>query len=167
MRRQRALTVLLFASAIGAFCLVDQASAAAAPAANEVQSCHLREFDLCLTSAIVFIQQPQGSKVNEAEIEKQCKLFNDTENCLDDFTDQCMTPMQNSMVEFMNGGLIKYMSDYCQKGSDTHKAYLKHGECVQKQRKQMNKCLVDFQAAVEKSTQDDTHWRDRPKVLCW
>lgn len=166
MRRQRALAALVLASG-AVCCLLGRASGAAAPATTELQSCHLREFDLCMTSAVVFVQQPAGPKVSEAEIDKQCKLFNDTENCLDDFTDQCMSPMQDALVDFMSGGVLKYMRDYCQKGSETHKAYLKHGECVQKQRKPMNKCLLDFQAAVEKSTQDDTHWRERPKVLCW
>lgn len=142
--------------------------AAAAAASNAAaESCHLREFDLCMTSAIVFVQQPQGTKVNEAEIEKQCSLFKETEECLESFTDRCMTPMQNSLVDFMSGGLLKYMRDYCKKGSDLRRVYLKHGECVQKHRKDANKCLVDFQAAIEKSTQDETNWRDRPKVLCW
>lgn len=136
-------------------------------AAAAAESCHLREFDLCMTSAIVFVQQPQGTKVNEAEIDKQCNLFKETEECLDSFTERCMTPMQNSLVDFMSGGILKYMRDYCKKGSDLRRIYLKHGDCVQKQRKNSNKCLIDFQAAIEKSTQDNTHWRDRPKVLCW
>lgn len=139
--------------------------AAAANAAAE--SCHLREFDLCMTSAIVFVQQPAGTKINEAEIEKQCTLFKETEECLDSFTDRCMTPTQNSLVEFMSGGLLKYMRDYCKKGSELRRIYLKHGDCVQKQRKNSNKCLVEFQAAIEKSTLDETNWKDRPKVLCW
>lgn len=136
--------------------------AAAAP-----ESCHLREFDLCMTSAIVFVQQPQGTKVSEAEIEKQCLLFKETEECLDAYTERCMTPTQNSLVDFMSGGLLKYMRDYCKKGSETRRIYLKHGECVQKQRKSSNKCLIEFQSAIEKSTTDSTNWRDRPKVLCW
>lgn len=139
----------------------------AAAAAAAAESCHLREFDLCMTSAIVFVQQPAGVKINEAEIEKQCTLFKETEECLDSFTDRCMTPTQNSLVEFMSGGLLKYMRDYCKKGSDLRRVYLKHGDCVQKQRKNSNKCLVEFQAAIEKSTLDDTNWKDRPKVLCW
>lgn len=137
-------------------------------AAAAAESCHLREFDLCMTSAIVFVQQPQGTKVNDAEVERQCALFKETEECLDSFTERCMTPTQNSLVDFMSGGILKYMRDYCKKGSELRKQYLKHGECVQKQRKPTNKCLVDFQAAVEKSTAtDDTNWRDRPKVMCW
>lgn len=131
------------------------------------ESCHLREFDLCMASAIVFVQQPQGTKVNEAEIERQCSLFKETETCIEDFTDRCMSPLQNSLVDFMSGGVLKYMRDYCKKGSPLRNSYLKHGECVQKQRKTTNRCLVDFQAAIERSTVDETHWKDRPKVLCW
>lgn len=131
------------------------------------ESCHLREFDLCMTSAIVFVQQPQGTKVSEAEIEKQCTLFKETEQCIDDFSERCMTQTQTALVNFMSGGLLKYMHDYCKKGSDLRRIYLKHGDCVQKQRKTTNKCLVDFQAAIEKSSLDDTHWKERPKVVCW
>lgn len=135
--------------------------------ADASESCHLREFDLCMTSAIVFVQGPAGSKVNEAEIEKQCALFKETEECLDSFTDRCMTPTQNSLVEFMSGGILKHMRDYCEKGSRLRGMYLKHGECVMKKRKDMNKCLVEFQAAIEKATNDGTNWRERPKVICW
>lgn len=134
---------------------------------DSAESCHLREFDLCMTSAIVFVQQPQGTKINEAEIEKQCNLFKETEDCLESFNDRCMTPMQNSLIDFMGGGILKYMRDYCRKGSPLRKLYLKHGECVTRQRKNTNKCLVEFQAAIEVSTSDNTHWKDRPKVLCW
>lgn len=161
-----ACLLLLFGGALAiSIVCIGQTQAAAAAAAAE--SCHLREFDLCLTSAIVFVQQPQGTKINEAEIEKQCSLFRETEDCLESYTDRCMTPTQNSLVDFMSGGLLKYMRDYCKKGSELRKTYLKHGDCVQKQRKNANKCLIEFQAAVEKSTQDSTNWRDRPKVLCW
>lgn len=154
----------LFVFGVLACVLIGQQQVEAAAAAD---SCHLREFDLCMTSAIVFVQQPQGTKINEAEIEKQCNLFKETEQCLDDYSERCMTPMQNQLVDFMSGGVLKNMREYCRKGSDLRKTYLKHGDCVQKQRKNANKCLVEFQAAVEKSTVDDTHWRDRPKVLCW
>lgn len=138
---------------------------------NQVEAgdpCHLREFDLCMASAVVFVQQPNGAKLNEAEMERQCNLFKETEQCLDEYQDKCMSPMQESLVEFMSGGMLAYMKEYCKKGSPTRTTYLKHGDCVNKQRKNTNKCLVDFQAAVELSTNsENTHWRDRPKVMCW
>lgn len=145
--------------------LLGQQQQVAEAAATE--TCHLREFDLCMTSAIVFVQGPAGTKLNDAEIEKQCNLFKDTEECLTSFTDRCMTPTQNSLVDFTSGGILGYMRDYCKKGSELRAKYLKHGDCVMKQRKSANKCLIDFQAAVERSTSDDTNWKDRPKVLCW
>lgn len=142
--------------------------AAAISQVNAAQDpCHMRELDLCMASAVVFIQQPQGVKVNEAEIERQCALFKETEKCIDDYDDKCMTKSQEALIEFMSGGMLQYIQEYCKKGSPGRARYLKHGDCVNKQRKNTNKCLVDFQAAVEKSTQDDTHWKDRPKVLCW
>lgn len=137
------------------------------PASGATDPCHLREFDLCMASAIVFVQQPAGTKVTESEIDRQCALFKETEECLDDFTDRCMSPMQNSLVEFMSGGMLETMKNYCKKGSKQRAQYLKHGDCINKQRKNTNKCLVDFQAAIERSTTDDTHWKERPKVMCW
>lgn len=135
---------------------------------NADGGCHLREFDICMASAITFIQQPQDAKVNEAQIERQCALFKDTEDCLESFDERCMTPMQNSLVDFMSGGMLQYMRDYCKKGSDIRKTYLKHGDCVNKQRKNTNKCLMEFQAAVELSTDHEkTHWKNRPKIMCW
>lgn len=156
-------TVALVAIAAVLATIYREVDGAAAP----VESCHLREFDLCMTSAIVFIQQPQGAKVSEAEIEKQCGLFKETEDCLANFEANCMTKGQHQLIDFASGGVLKYMKDYCKKGSDTRKLYLKHGDCVNKQRKQANKCLIDFQAAIEKATVDSTDWKDRPKTLCW
>lgn len=137
------------------------------PAWGASDPCHLREFDLCMASAIVFVQQPAGTKVNEAEIDRQCALFKDTEECIDEFTDRCTSPMQNTLIEFMSGGMLENMKHYCQKGHPSRASYLKHGDCVNKQRKNTNKCLIDFQAAIEKSTETDTNWKERPAVLCW
>lgn len=154
---------LFLGAALASLCLLLHNSPMVA-----ADTCHLREFDLCMTSAIVFIQGPQGGKgVSEAEVEKQCALFKETEDCIDGYTERCTTSRQNTLVETMSGGLLSYMRDYCKKGSETRRNYLKHGDCVARQRKDTNKCLVDFQAAIEKSTTEETHWRDRPKTLCW
>lgn len=130
-------------------------------------SCHLREFDLCLASAVVFVQQPSNGKVSEADIEKQCALFKETEQCIKAFDETCMGPMQREMVLFMSGGVLRYMQEYCKKGSALRKAYLKHGDCTNRERKNTKNCMIDFQAAVEKSSEDATHWKDRNKVMCW
>lgn len=130
--------------------------------------CHLRELDLCTSSIAIAMQPPPGSKVSEAEITRQCNVFKEADKCMDDYYDNCTMPLQEAMLEFMSGGTMEYMREYCRKGSPTRNKYLKHGDCINKQRKETNRCLVDFQAAIELSTgADETHWRDRPKMMCW
>lgn len=138
----------------------------ASVSANAGESCHMREFDLCLTSAVVFVQQP-SHKVTEADVEKQCSLFKETEECLEAYTDRCMTPTQDALIDMLSGGIIKYMREYCRKGSSLRRNYLKHADCVASKQKDTNKCLLDFQSGIEKSSSDQTHWKDRPKLFCW
>ena len=130
-------------------------------------SCHLREFDICMASAVVFVQNPPTGGHTVESTNKQCELFADTEKCIEKFEEACMSPMQNSLVDFMSGGVLQNMREYCKPSSALRKKYIEHSDCVSKQRSKTKQCLIDFQAAIEKSTTDTTHWRERPKVLCW
>lgn len=132
------------------------------------ESCHLREFDLCMASGILVTQvQPLDIKIDDAAIDKQCKLFRESEECLDSFRQRCMSPLQGSLINFLNGGIIKYMQDYCSKGSQLRQMYLKHGNCILSERKNTNKCVLDFQAAIELTTSNSSDWKQRPKLVCW
>ncbi|KAG9508666.1 hypothetical protein GZH46_02833 [Fragariocoptes setiger] len=70
------------------------------------------------------------------------------------------------LIDFASDGVLKTFEDYCTPGSRIRELAIKHGECLNIQRPRMNKCLIDFQAAVEKTTSDPNRWKERPKTLC-
>lgn len=130
------------------------------------KSCHLRELDLCLASVLVFAQSPQNNKVTENDINKQCHYFGDTENCFKNYTTNCATKSQRMLIDFASGGVLQTFRDYCTPGSKIRAAFIKNGECLNVQRPKTNKCLIDLQAAIERTTQDSKNWRERPQTLC-
>lgn len=134
---------------------------------SAAKSCHLRELDLCLASVLVFAQSPQNNKVTENDINKQCHYFGDTENCFRNYTNNCATKSQRLLIDFVSSGVLQTFRDYCTPGNEIRELFIKHGECINLQRPRTNKCLIDLQAAIEKSTSvDHKNWRDRPKTLC-
>lgn len=141
-----------------ALCFVQQIQAA--------KSCHLRELDLCLASVLVFAQSPQSNKVTENDINKQCHYFGDTENCFKNYTTNCATKSQRLLIDFVSDGVLRTFKDYCTPGNELRRLTIKHGECLNLQRVKTNKCLIDLQAAVERTTVDARNWKDRPKTLC-
>lgn len=130
------------------------------------KTCHLRELDLCLASVLVFTQSPQNNKVTENDINKQCHYFGDTENCFKNYTNNCATKSQRLLIDFASDGVLRTFKDYCTPGNRMRQLTIKHGECLNLQRQKTNKCLIDLQAAIEKTTQDSKNWKDRPKTLC-
>ena len=130
----------------------------------EAKSCHLRELDLCLASVLVFAQST--NKITESEINKQCTYFGDTERCVSNYTSSCATKSQELLIDFASDGVLKTFKEYCTPGHNIRRLFLKHGDCLTLQRPKANKCLIDLQAAIEKTTQDSKQWRDRPRVLC-
>lgn len=130
------------------------------------KSCHLRELDLCLASVLVFAQAPQNNKVTENDINKQCHYFGDTESCFKNYTSSCATTSQRLLIDFVSSGVLQTFRDYCTPGNNMRKLYVKHGECLNIQRPKTNKCLIDLQAAIEKSTSEPDNHKDRPKALC-
>lgn len=130
------------------------------------KSCHLRELDLCLASVLVFAQAPQNNKVTENDINKQCHYFGDTENCFKNYTNSCATKSQRLLIDFLSDGVLTTFKDYCTPGNNLRRLFIKHGECLNLQRPKTNKCLIDLQAAIERTTQDAANWRDRPMTLC-
>lgn len=133
---------------------------------SAAKTCHLRELDLCLASVLVFAQSPQSNKVTENDINKQCHYFGDTENCFKNYTTNCATKSQRLLIDFISDGVLKTFKDYCTPGNEIRRLFIKHGECLNLQRSKTNKCLIDLQAAIEKTTADSKNWKDRPKTLC-
>lgn len=126
----------------------------------------MRELDLCLASVLVFAQSPSNNKVTENDINKQCHYFGDTEGCFKNYTLNCASKSQRMLIDFVSDGVLKTFRDYCTPGNPIRKSFVKYGECLNLQRPKANKCLIDLQAAIERTTADTKHGKDRPKTLC-
>lgn len=132
---------------------------------REDESCHLREFDLCMAPLAVVAQAQNSHPINNAEINRQCKLLLETESCLSNFTNRCMTENQGKLVSLMSDNGLDTIRELCKPRSETRDKYLKHGNCINDQYKGQKLCIRDFQAALEKA--NDISWQDRLKLVCW
>lgn len=140
-------------------------SSPARDARDEEQTCHLRELDLCLASIAVLTQNNNPHPINNAEINRQCKVLLETEGCLANYTRRCMTNTQTQMVNMLADGGLDMIRDLCKPQSKVRSMYLKHGDCINNQQKNQKNCMRDFQASLEKAV--DIEWQDRLKLACW
>lgn len=131
---------------------------------EQQQTCHLRELDLCLSSLTVFFQHNQHPITN-SEISRQCKILMETETCLSNFTNRCMTDNQSELVDMIAEGGLETIRELCKPQSKTRSSYLKHGDCINGQHKAQRVCMRDFQVSLEKAV--DINWQDRLKLGCW
>lgn len=131
---------------------------------QEEQSCHLRELDLCLASVAVFTQNTNAHQVNNAEVNRQCKILLETETCLHNYTSRCMTDMQSQLVNMIADGGLGTIRELCKPQSKIRSTYLKHGDCINNQYKAQRVCMRDFQVSLEKAV--DINWQDRLKLGC-
>lgn len=129
------------------------------------ESCHMREIDLCLASVAVLSQGQQSHPITNAEINRQCKLLNETEGCLQNFTRRCMTDIQQKLVDLVADGGLDTIRELCKPQSKIRDQYIKHGNCINDQSKGHRVCMRDFQASLEKAA--DITWQDRLKLACW
>lgn len=133
--------------------------------AKEEESCHLRELDLCLASVAVLSQGQNTHQINNGEINRQCKLLNETEGCLQNFTRRCMTELQERSINLVADGGLDTIRELCKPQSKLRDQYLKHGNCINDQYKGQKVCMRDFQASLERAV--EITWQDRLKLACW
>lgn len=119
-------------------------------------SCHMRELDLCVAGVLVFTQSPNGLATNEKEMQKQCTHLNETNTCLKQYTNRCMTPLQRDIVTMVSNSSMDLLGEYCHRGSQLRVQYLKHAQCLnQVQKKEQKTCVRDAQNVLELLTSND------------
>lgn len=132
---------------------------------QEEQTCHLRELDLCLAPVAIFTQNSNAHPVDQTEVNRQCKILVETESCLYNYTNRCMSEMQGQMVRLVADGGLDTIRELCKPQSKLRSTYLKHGDCINNQQKVQKVCMRDFQVSLEKAV--DIEWQDRLKLACW
>lgn len=125
----------------------------------------MRELDLCLASVTVFTQGANPHAITNSEINRQCKILLETDGCLRNYTQRCMTESQGQLLYMFADGGLDLIRDLCKPESKLRSSYLKHGDCLNGQHKAQQKCMRDFQASLERAA--DIDWQDRLKLGCW
>lgn len=117
---------------------------------NELESCHLREIELCSMGLMSMFQNPNGLPVRGAELKRQCEYFNESMECLRKFSENCLTDSQLGLVDLFTRNPSQTVGEFCETGSELRTNYTKHIACFREiQRKHQRPCLTDFQAGFE------------------
>lgn len=131
----------------------------------QAQNCHLRELDLCAASLLVFTQGPSGVADTEAELDRQCTFIKEADECIRNYTATCATDLQQQMADVFFDGAAKLQKDYCTKGSNLRKLYMKHAPCLRTaMRDAQRPCIKDLQVAFEAMT--SAKWDKRIGLGC-
>ncbi|KAG8192235.1 hypothetical protein JTE90_014094 [Oedothorax gibbosus] len=129
------------------------------------QSCHLREVDLCIAT-MIFHYQGSGVPTDESGVEQLCESIDETTQCLGNFTNKCMTPVQREVLQLVSEGSLHTVKDFCSPGSELRAKFLKHARCLGEVHAEdsMRDCMVDMQVTVETVT--TTTFDKRVGTLC-
>lgn len=141
---------------------IDLVESLLAPQAEE--GCHLREVDLCLASITVLTQNNGQHPVTNSEINRQCKILNETEFCLHNYTTRCLTDSQSKLFDMVADGGLDTIRQLCRPQSKLRDSFLKHGDCINQQHKSQRVCMRDFQVSLEKAA--EVEWQERLKLGC-
>jgi hypothetical protein len=128
----------------------------------------LREVDLCFASLVSFIR-PSGIARTEADIDHQCNFLLESQECAEDYVDDCIPEL---MQELVNPMLEKFSSlrfDLCNGTngtSDLRSKFLKHSECLATMLTEGKPCTNDLTVAFEMVTSNITAGNDRLPLMC-
>lgn len=122
-------------------------------------SCHMRELSLCTISALSMFQNPNGLPVKQAEIERQCDMFEEATSCYADYGDRCMTGRQASLISLLLVGPAMELEKYfCDSASNFRASYVRAASCFRElQKKKQNTCLRQLQAGLERMAAKANH----------
>ncbi|XP_013775181.1 uncharacterized protein LOC106460044 [Limulus polyphemus] len=110
--------------------------------------CHMRELDICAASLLLFNQDDDVAQ-SEDELDIQCSYIREAQQCLQNYTNHCMTPIQRELMDFTSEGSQNLLKDYCTVGSEIRNNYLKNSNCLNEANKEARSCLTDLQAALD------------------
>ncbi|XP_022698849.1 uncharacterized protein LOC111266005 [Varroa jacobsoni] len=122
--------------------------------------CHLRELDLCVATGAGANKIP----TTEAEVDKQCGIMQEVNECFGNYTKACATPIQRELIALVSEGAHDVQKQFCTSGESLRTEYLKHAPCLAKSQPQGRKCLNDVQAGLEKI--EEAKFADRVSTAC-
>ena len=106
----------------------------------------------------------EGIATSENELNKQCGYLKEADFCLRNYTRRCATPLQRELISFVTEGSLRLLSEYCSRGSQLQRSYLKHAQCLNSVQRTQRICVKDLQAALEVISQ--VEWDKRIPAGC-
>lgn len=128
------------------------------------QKCHLRELDFCAATLLVLGRESSNPTGSDTEIDRHCGFIREADECRQNFTNKCATPMQRELIDFFLIGSKKAIEELCTAGTSLREEYKKHAKCLGEARRESKKCANDLQSAVELVTESD--WDKRITLAC-
>lgn len=122
--------------------------------------CHLRELDLCAATGATSNRIP----TSEADIDKQCKIFQEVSDCFGNFTKLCATPIQREIVNLLSEGVRDTQKKFCTRGDKLRSEYLKHAPCLAKAQPHGRICIEDVKVGLQ--TIEESKFSDRIPTGC-
>ncbi|CAL1276261.1 unnamed protein product [Larinioides sclopetarius] len=128
------------------------------------QACHLREVDLCVAIGM-FHYQSNGIPSDDEKVTEWCETMQEVTQCMGNFTDKCMSPLQKELVGLLTGS-DEVGKEFCQPGSEIRTNYLAHAECLADgtEGEDFKTQLRDIQVVLEKMF--DVPFKQRFPLMC-
>ncbi|XP_076357500.1 uncharacterized protein LOC143250591 [Tachypleus tridentatus] len=127
--------------------LLEMILIAVTPYHLQVLSCHLNELDICV--ATLFFSQKEGFAHAEEELNRQCLFIKEAQQCLNNYTQRCMTSVQRELLDFVGEGTTLLIKEYCSNGTDVRRRYLEKSFCLNEATKNLSLCLSDLQVGLD------------------
>ena len=106
-----------------------------------------------------------GVANTEAELDRQCTFIDEANQCIMNYTETCATDLQQQLGNLLFDGAKKMKENYCTKGSELRKLYMKHAPCLRTAlRDAQRPCIKDLQVAFEAMTA--AKWDKRGTIGC-
>lgn len=133
---------------------------------KSIESCHLRELELCAVGAAAMFQNPNGVPISQTELKRQCEYLNESIDCFEDYADNCLTKLQGSMLSLFGHDIGTIQREFCDESTQLRQNYTKLAPCLRNiQRKYQFECVSDLQAGFESIHK--LNISTRLSTLCW
>lgn len=111
-------------------------------------------------------QNPNGIPVSQIELKRQCEYLNESMDCFEEYSDNCLTKLQGSLFNLFAHDIDSTQKEFCDENSQLRRNYTKLAPCFRNvQRKHQFECINDLQAGFESIHKLSIG--NRMSTLCW
>ena len=100
----------------------------------------------------------------EADLDRQCNFVQETEECIQDYVEDCMPEMLRLLMDDFLNGTSRLREDFCTPGSNLRTSFITHGACMDTLT--LRPCLTDLKNNFEVIMDNSTSAVDRVNLMC-